>query len=481
LSVILFLKSLNKIEFIKHGKNYLTGNVLTKGLAFLSIPILTRLLSPNDYGQIAVFISMMEIFTLLIGLNFVAAIGRRYYEEDDKFGEYMYSTMLFVAIVGMTIALVFVGFSKFIASYFDAPRVVVYLAIGVAYGTVFVNLYLNYLRANLSSKRFVVVSFIQSVSLLLLSIVCIFMLSENRYLGRLWAQAAIATVFAVFAVKELRSKMRAKWDFAHVRYALVFGIPLIPHMLSYFILASFDRLIINQLKNAAEAGLYSLAYNVGSILMVVVGGLNGAWSPLLFKDLNNGRYDAIQVRSDFYAMFVVFIAFGLALFSREILMVMASPKFYQARHIVPVIVLSSVFIFLYQLCVNYTFYLKRNIWVSINTLAAGALNIVLNYIYIPRYGYAAAAWTTLASYVLLFILNYVAAYYFMREKMMRFGLKMIILGAAIVLTIGVQILEARVESYFLSLFTRVALVFVAAWLLYRRFHRAGKGLTVTPG
>ncbi|MBU1534262.1 oligosaccharide flippase family protein, partial [Myxococcota bacterium] len=97
------LRSLNKNEFFKHGKNYIAGGFLSHGLTFLSIPILTRLLSPNDYGMIAVFVSMVAVFPVLIGLNFNGALSRKYYENDETYGEFIYTIIRFITFFGVLI------------------------------------------------------------------------------------------------------------------------------------------------------------------------------------------------------------------------------------------------------------------------------------------------------------------------------------------------------------------------------------------
>ena len=462
MSIFSRIKALNQIEFVRHGKNYLAGNFMVQGLNFISIPILTRLLVPEDYGLLAVFMALVSVFSILFGLNFQGAVTRKYYEDDDTFGEFIFSStrfILFFSIAGAGLGLLFSGP---IGDYLDAPEKVVFLALGVSFFQVFSSLFFSYLQASQQSRRYAILSFVQSLLTLGIGIGLILWLSRERYLGKMFAQLAVFGVFAGYAIIQMRKLENRRWNFSQVRYAMNIGIPLIPHTLSHFILSSFDRIVINQLKDAVQTGLYSLAYNVGSLLLIVVGALNNAWVPILFKYLNEERYEEIQKKSDIYALVIIFCAFGLSLFAKEIVLVMASPKYYAALNIIPVIVLSSVFIFLYQLCVNYTFYVKKNIWISVNTLGCGGLNIGLNYLFIPKYGYQAAAWTTLVSYILLFVLNYFTAWYFMRKKLMDFGFKLTVLVICTGLYFVVMIVSGLMKSFLMELVFRgviVSLVF----------------------
>ncbi|MBU1238525.1 oligosaccharide flippase family protein, partial [Myxococcota bacterium] len=357
-------------------------------------------------------------------------------------------------------------FVRPIAAFFNAPTQVFYIALGVSFVTLYWQFYQAHLMASLQSRTFAFISFLQAFVGLALTVGLILLISSKPYMGKLWAQAIVVGILSIYSLWKLRKLEKRRWHFSHVRYALHIGVPLIPHTLSYFVLASLDRIIINQLKDAGQTGLYALAYNIGSIVMIFVAALNSAWVPLLFKNLNDGNHEKIERTSNYYTMVVVFFALGLTLFSKEVLFIMASPKYHASLHIIPIIVLSSVLIFLYQLCVNYTFYVKKNIWISINTLVCGALNVVLNYRYIPEYGYTAAAYTTLVSYLLLFILNYLTARYYWGTKMLRFRFK---LGFLVAVSISYYLLTlalGKVENYAIDFTLRLTLLTLVAGIIY---------------
>lgn len=406
---------------------------MTQGLAFVSIPILTRLLDPDDYGVLSVFTAFVAVFSILLGLNFHGAVSRKYYEKDGTFGPFLFTSHQFIRLAGLGGLLIFGFVVAPLGEFFEVPWIVVLAGLMVSYFTITFNIYLAYLQASLQSRRYAWFSFAQALGILVLGITMILCMDNNRYLGKIAAQTIVGAFFAVLAWRQLRKVWTRQWDWRYVRYALQLGIPLIPHTLSTFILASSDRIIINQLETSWKTGLYSLAYAVGSLILVFITAANNAWVPIFFQHLNAGEHASIQKKSDAYAILVVTLAFLISLFSKEVVMVLASPAYFEALALVPVITLGSVFIFLYQMCVNYTFYLKRNIWISVNTLICGSLNIALNYLFIPRRGYQAAAWTTLASFILLFILNYITARRLMAGKVMGFVFKFVILILSILL------------------------------------------------
>jgi len=92
------LIGIENLEFISHSKNYLSAEIFTKALAFISVPIFTRLLLPNEYGILAIFSSIISIFTILLGFNIRGAVARYYYEKSNDFAEFLGSNLLFILL-----------------------------------------------------------------------------------------------------------------------------------------------------------------------------------------------------------------------------------------------------------------------------------------------------------------------------------------------------------------------------------------------
>ncbi len=84
------------IEFISHSKNYLSAEIFTKALAFICVPIFTRLLLPNGYSILAIFSSITSIFAIFLGFNIRGAVARYYYEKSNDFAEFLGSNLIFI-------------------------------------------------------------------------------------------------------------------------------------------------------------------------------------------------------------------------------------------------------------------------------------------------------------------------------------------------------------------------------------------------
>jgi len=163
----------------------------------------------------------------------------------------------------------------------------------------------------------------------------------------------------------------------------VFSLPIVVHLLSQYILASADIIIINQLDGEHDTGLYSIAYSVGMLLTVVSGAMASAYSPLFYQHMTDNEVIKIHNLADKYSKVVTFVAISLILFAKPLIILMAEKSYHEAFIIIPIVVVGYFFFFLYSLYVGYPFYYKKTLLISIITIASGILNIGLNYLLIP--------------------------------------------------------------------------------------------------
>ncbi|RAK12629.1 O-antigen/teichoic acid export membrane protein [Halanaerobium saccharolyticum] len=419
------------IEFISHAKNYMTATFFTKALAFISVPIFTRLLTPDEYGILAIFTSIISISTILMGLNFHGSVARYYHEEEKNFGEFISSNILFLFLFNVFSFSLINLLKNEISSLINIDVDVFIIAILVAIFNIPINMFLSYLQTSKQSEKYSFLSVSKSIIMLVISIIWVYLLSEQRYFGKIYANLVVSSVIFIIAIIYFIKLGKLKFKFKYVKYSLAFGVPLIPHALSNFILSYFDRIAINQLTGSFDTGLYSFAYNVGMIMNVVVMAMNKAWVPIFYDNIKNNNYREINELAKNYSKYIFLAAFSLILFSKEIVMILADERYYKALDLVPIIILSYVFVFLYTLFGNYSFYRKKTGLISIATLLAGFINIGLNYWLIPKWGYIAAAYTTLISYFFLFVFHYINARFIIKENVIK--LKNILLNFVLIL------------------------------------------------
>lgn len=399
----------DNIEFLSHSKNYLSARVFAMILSVVGVPIFTRLLDPSEYGILSIFVSFCSFLTLLFGLGFNSSVIRYYYEKTGDFRQFLGSNIIFMLAFNIIAVSGLYFLTGTIAQFVKIEASLLFMAALFAAFAVPITIYLFYLIASKQSGKFSTISITRDLAVFVLSVIWVWSLQENRYLGRIYSSLLVMAVFWVYSLYRIIKVSKLSLDFRYIKYALTYGLFLVPHNLSAVMLIWFDRVIINQLVSSSAAGVYDVAYKVGMLMNAVVMAMSVSWEPIFFGHLRERRFEKVRNLAHNYSKYIYFSAIGLILFSREAVIILADKKFHAALDLVPVIVLSYVFLFLFTLYAYFSLYRKKTALISLISLIACAANIGLNYWLIPKFGYEAAAYTTLASYFLLFVLHYLNA------------------------------------------------------------------------
>jgi len=432
------------LELLSHGKNYVTASTMTSGLGLISIPIMTRLLSPSDYGILSIFSTLAAILGIIFGLGIRGAVSRYYYEKIDDFGSFITTNTLFVMGIGILLSIVVFLNRIFISDLMNIPVSLVILAIFIAWMSSPYGLVGAFLQASKQSLLLSRISIVSAVFTLILTVITTVSLSENLYLGSVYSLLTFSCMFFIFSIYMI-SKI-GTWSFntKHLKYSLVFGLPIIVHLLSGLILNSFDQIMINKMIGSHETGLYSFAYKVGMLFQMVIIGLNQAWIPIFYEKLRDAKYKEIEDTAKKFTYLVSGAALLITMLGPLLIIILAPETYSEALSLVPVIIVGFLFQYFYFMYINYAFYAKKTSMIAIITLIAGLINIGLNYWLIPIFGYAAAAWTTLATYALFFFMQYINVSYSIKE-IKKIPLKIVVLPC--LFSMGLIMISTAISTY----------------------------------
>jgi len=458
------------LELITHSKNYVLAQFLTMGLAFITMPIFTRLMSPEDYGVMSVFTSFVGIISIIFGLGVGGAITRYYYEDKDDFFDFLNSNVWLIIIASVTLTGLAIIFRNKLQTFLNIPFGMIYIAFGIAIPQAIFQLYKSYLRASKRSKKLASLDVIGALVGTGLAILIMIQMNEDRYYAKAIGQAVSAIMMFLLTFWFLRKEINFNLKKEHLSYSLIFGLPIILHLLSGNILNTFDQIIINQLVGQHQTGIYSVAYKIGMIQSLISTGILRAWTPIFYDKLNKGKYEDINALAKKYAFIVMFVAIFLIFFTKEIITILADKRYHEALGIIPIIIVSYFFLFLYTMYVNYAFYEKKTKNIAAITIIAGGVNILLNYLLIPSFGYIVAAWTTLISYVVLFLLHYINVKWIIKIKRIT-NIKIFILPTLLLFLFSVfyYLLTEYVEYYTLNLIIRVLVFSLFSYIFYQIF------------
>lgn len=383
---------------------YLIGNLFNKGFAFLTVPIFTRILSTNDYGIVTTYNSWVSILSMIMGFAIYMGIRAAFIDYHDKIDDFMAVSTTFTLLSSAILCIIIGVTALLINSNISLLLIILCLLQGVAFALI--QNYSMYLMMRYEYKFRTVLMIVPNLLSVIVSVVAIvFVIKTDMFLGRIVPTSLINLAFGLFTVCLVYRKSHMLFNKEYLNYALRISMPLILHGIALNLLSQSDLTMITWLKGSSEAGIYSLIHNFGMIATVITTALDGVWVPWFTERMKTRNLESINVMAKHYINLITCAMVGVILIGVEIVKILASKPYWEGIDIIPPIVISTYVIFAYTLYVNIEHYYKKTPYITVNTLIAAATNLVLNYIFIPQYGFVAAAYTSLFSYLIAFILH----------------------------------------------------------------------------
>ena len=260
-------------SILNTGRWYLLSSIATKILALLTLTILTRNLSPTEFGALNALVALTQVLPILLSLYLDAALGRLYH--DDKAAQHqlaaLFSTVFwFVLVWGSISAIVFtVLYSNLATSIASVPLVYLWIATIPALLLQLAQLGIMFLRQSFEAK---IVTKIEAGGALIGAIGTYILVAKlgEGVLGRLLAMALSSCfIFIYVAWHFIKAKLLVlHFDKPKLKASLAYSIPLLPNLVAGWIASTSDRLIIAKYVNLEAVGLYSLAVNIATLLYV---------------------------------------------------------------------------------------------------------------------------------------------------------------------------------------------------------------------
>ena len=384
----------------KHGLVFGLGGMINRAVGFFLIPLYTRLLTPSDYGTMEL-VNVLLAFVLpwfSCGLNI--AIFRFYYEvkSDDDCRQLIGTTFTSILSISAVLTTILIYFRGDISRlFFGEARYSEYLFWAFTAGFFNANNSVPWalFRAQKKSGRYTlynVITFGIGVSLNILFLV------RFRWgvLGIFRARAVSAVVSCLLLLIDRRKDISIRFSFADFNRLFKFGMPFVPESVLCLVLTMSDRYIIKYFMNLSDLGLYSLGFKFASIVsLLFYGPIALIQGPIIFEVMNKPK--AKKLYSKLLTYFFeggIVLSLCLSLFSPEVLKVMATPAFFGAASIIPLICLGYIFYGCRVMAgVGLDIELKTYYFPIVVGIAA-ACNIAMNFALIPLMGIMGAALAT---------------------------------------------------------------------------------------
>lgn len=403
------LKKYKQMSLFKSASIYTLTNIINALIPFLLIPVLTRYLTPADYGMTAMMQVMIGFVTPFVGLNLQGAISVKYYQKDQiDFPQYV-SNCFFVLVASsilLTICVVF--FNHQISRLTSFPIEWIWSIILICFGQFLISVVLTILQVSVKPKTYASLQISQIIMNFTLSLWFIAILHYN-WQGRVIAQVITISFFCIVGIILLK-----KWGLLNFSYkkkymidALKFGIPLIPHTLSGYFVSMADRYLITNMIGLEATGIYAVGAQVGMAMQLLAHSFNQAYSPWLFRILSKPSDEMKKkIVKLTYAYFVVILLIALmfSFIMPVFLQYYLGDKFHGSGDYVFGIALAGAFNGMYFMVVNYIFYIGKTYILAYVTFTMGVVHVFNTYWAILCWGSVGATYSSALTGILTFII-----------------------------------------------------------------------------
>jgi O-antigen/teichoic acid export membrane protein len=417
---------------------YGLGSVIARGLNFALVPLYTRFLSPTDYGVMSLTVTVIAVLGVLYPLGLHSAVTRSYYGEgSEEERRRRVGTLALTVLLASTVLALLLNWLGPALARRALPQVPFdpYLRLGVwtAYLMVFGLVPLVLLQVQERPKAYVLITVCASVAASALAVTFGVVYGKGAYgvlLGGLLGAALAAGPYLWLTFRNVPLTL----DWPVLVPALAFSLPLIPHAFASWALEMSDRTVLSRYVPLGDVGLYALGYQLGAAMGLLNAAFNSAWVPFLFRSLaeeGSAAHRRLTRVATYYVWSLCFVGLGWSLLVKHAIVLVAGPAFREAYHVTPWVVGGYICSGLYLIPANLLFWKSATRIIPVITIGAGALNVGLNLWLVPRVGYIAAAWSTLAGYGSMLIFAWWAA-----RRICPFPYEYRRLGLALGLTIG---------------------------------------------
>lgn len=371
----------------------------------LSTPIFTRSLSTYEYGVYSTYSSWEMLLSMIVTLCLYKAMMNLYIRHEDR-GHVLSSICALELILSGTWAVVAVIFRRQISSILRlSPTLVCCMFIYFVFSAP-VQCWSLHERYEYDYKPLVAVTLALAIGSVLFGLLAVLLIKPTAEMRAIPA-VAVSVLIGAFLYCFIFTRNKAVYDKNIWRFALGFCIPLMPHYLSEFVLQSSDKIMINYFCGASDVALYSVAYSAGSLITLITSAINSSFAPYQYQKLKSGEYELLSKRVWDVLLLVGVMLSIIMIFSKEIVMILGGAKYEDSVEVIIPICIGVYFNYVFQLFARVQEYYEQKLKVVIPSVFCAVLNLVLNYIFIKKYGYQAAAYTTLVCYGVFCIVHYI--------------------------------------------------------------------------
>ncbi len=453
-------------ETIKHSAIYGLGNISSKLVGFLLLPLYTDYLTTSEYGILAIIEITGQILVSVFSLNIGTAMMRWSSEEkeESKKKSIIFTSLVATLIIAGLLLIILLPFSaKFSEIFFKTETFTDYfilLFLTSAFG-IYNLIPLTIMRLREKSALFATLTTLKFAVTLLFNIYFLAYLKmgiEGILISQLIGQALLF----LFSIPITLKNIVPKFKLSVLKEMINYGVPLVFSTIFALAFTMSDRFIIKIISGEASVGLYSLGHKIASVInMLILQSFQLGFLPIAYKKLGDPDEKRFFSKTlTYYTLLLVAAGLSVALFGKELLEILAQKASFRAAYsVIPIIAFAFV---LKGIQYNFSLsfhYSKKTSYNALIVIISAIVNVTLNIWFVTAYGYVGAAYAMLISIFVMMLLSY---YFGKKVYPIPFEIKritVIIFIGAVFFTFSFLIND---YSLFIRLIAKTAILFLFA-------------------
>lgn len=451
-------------------------SVVQKGIAFLTTPIFTRLLTTDEYGMVSIFNSWHSILTMILTLQLSSGVFYKAMVKYEKERDAYTSSMLFLTscltVIGYIIYFpfrkplnAFLGMDTWLTS---AVFIEIFFSEAISFWSIRHRFEYEY-------KTVIGYTLLSSVLGTAVSLALVVLMPEHRVYAKVGGTLIVhMAIYTLLYLKIMKRGKKLVWLSAW-KYALGYNIPLIPHYLSHQVLGQADRIMINSICGSAYTAMYTVAYQISMVLNIVTNAICNSFTPWAYMKLKEKDGKDIGNLTLIIEIATGLVCFFFTLFGPEFIYIMGGDAYKEAIWVVPPVCMSILYIMIYSLISTVTFYYEKTKEIAICSCVAAGANLILNALFIPIFGMAAAGYTTLVCYALFCCMHCYLVEKICKEENIENPFKMKTMWMISIMFVFMSILCEIVYNYTILRYMLIVIIAVILSVLALKYKEKIKG------
>jgi len=425
------------------------------------VPIYTRIFTPEQYGIIDLIQTVTAIIAIFGMLLLESATQRYYYEvkDDDERRKYLSTALWTICTLSLVCVLIIIIISKELSlllfSDVQYYKILILASIKIPLFNIFAlcTIIIRYMKKPTVFALFILIQILTIITLSIWLVVY----KNIGIMGVFYGQVIGYFVVASLIIYFLRKTFSFYWHHNIIKKLLAFSLPVMPAQIGVLGSTYANRFIMLGYLSLSDIGLYTIALKISSVFLLIQGAFANAWYPFFYENLKNKEHKEIYKKVTTYITILVFILVSVfSLFSKELLVLLTTEKYYAAAPLIGILAFSHCLIIISNTVNLGTLITKKTIYGTYAYLSGMIFNVLFLFLLVPGIGIIGVPISIFIGNVIFLLFAWIVSeklYYIGFNKklfILMFILTLVVVGGNILAEI--DIIYKTVFSFFLFLF-----------------------------